>query len=215
MKERRAQVRTVLRVAAAVLAIGYPLVMYFGLSRFGTRAAAWMLLALAVAHTVVRSRQLRAFAWRSALCVPLCAGALWLDDRRYMLAVPVLINAALFVTFFGSLHAPMPLVERFARMRVSDLSPEEQVYCRTVTKVWSAFFVLNGGTAALLALGGSLTAWTLYTGLISYVLVGVLGASEYTVRKYRFGRYGKGLHDRMLQALLTAPRARSTRSTPP
>ena len=216
MNERwRAQMLFVLRVVVAVFAVGYPLVMYFGLSRFGTRSAAWMLLVLAVVHTGFRSRQLRAFAWRSALCVPLCAGALWLDDRRYVLAVPVLVNAGLFVTFFGSLRSAMPLVERFARMRVNDLSPQEQVYCRSVTKVWSAFFVFNGATAALLALSGSLTAWTLYTGLISYVLVGVLGASEYTVRKYRFGRYGKGLHDRILQALLTAPRARSTRSTPP
>jgi uncharacterized membrane protein len=214
-ESRRAWLLTMLRVTAGVLAVGYPLLMYFGLSRFGTRSAAWMLLVVAVAHTVIRSRQLRAFAWRSALCVPLCAGALWLDDRRYMLAVPVLINAGFFITFFGSLRGPMPLVERFARMRVRELSPEEQVYCRSVTKVWSAFFLFNGATAALLALSGSLALWTLYTGLISYVLVGVLGASEYTLRKYRFGRYGNGLHDRMLQALLTAPRARSTRSTPP
>jgi uncharacterized membrane protein len=69
--------------------------------------------------------------------------------------------------------------------------------------------VLNGATAGGLAAAGALDAWTLYTGLISYILVGIVGASEYTVMKYRFGRYGHGLHDRILRALLP------TRPTPP
>jgi uncharacterized membrane protein len=69
--------------------------------------------------------------------------------------------------------------------------------------------VFNGATAALLAARASLDLWTLYTGLISYILVGLVGASEYTVRKYRFGRFGDHLADRLLRALL--PR----RSTPP
>jgi hypothetical protein len=38
----------------------------------------------------------------------------------------------------------------------------------------------------------------LYTGLIAYVLIGILGASEYVVRKARFREYGNGLHDRLL-----------------
>jgi uncharacterized membrane protein len=201
-------VRVTLRIAALIFALVYPLGVYFGLTRFGTRTAAWMLLGIAVAHTVIRSRERRKFAWPSALTVPFCLGALWLDDRRYVLAMPVFINAALFTTFFGSLFSERPLVERFARMRVQDLSPAELTYCRSVTKIWSAFFVINGATAAVLALRSELTLWTLYTGLISYILIGLLGATEYTIRKYRFGRYGSGWHDRLLRAVLPARSAR-------
>jgi uncharacterized membrane protein len=203
------RVRQALRILAVIFALGYPLGVYLGLTRFGTRGAAWVLLGLAIGNSAYRSHQLRRPAWSSALAIPLCIGALWLDDRRYVLAVPVLINAALFVTFAGSLRTDRPLVERFARMRVPDLGMAEISYCRSVTKVWSAFFLVNGAIAALLAAMGALKAWTLYTGLLSYLLIGLLGASEYTVRKYRFGRYGSGWHDRMLQALLPA------RSTPP
>ena len=197
-----------MRIVAVVFALGYPIAVYFGLTRFGTRTAAWLLLLLASGNTLYRTYHQRRLAWRSALAVPLCVGALWLDDKRYVLALPVLINAALFVTFFGSLAGERPLIERFARLRVADLSAEEIAYCRSVTKVWSAFFVINGGVAGALALLGSLHAWTLFTGLISYVLIGLLGAVEYTVRKYRFGRYGRGLHDRVLQALLPTRSAR-------
>ena len=205
----RARVRVALSALGLLFALAYPLIVYFGLTRAGTRFSAWLLCALTLVSTAFRSQELQRFAWRSALPLPLCAAALFLDDRRYMLAVPVLINAVLFSTFFGSLWGERPLVERFARMRVRDLSSAELAYCRSVTKLWSGFFVFNGAIAGGLAIAGTLHAWTLYTGLISYILVGILGVSEYTVRKYRFGRYGHGLHDRILRALLP------TRPTPP
>jgi uncharacterized membrane protein len=205
--------KTGLLVQAAVLAIAvaYPLIVYFGLTHGSTRFAAWLLLALSLGHTLLRSFQLRRLAWQSALPIPLCVAALLLDDRRYMLLLPVLINAGLFSLFFGSLRSETPLVERFARMQVSDLSEAERGYCRSVTKLWSAFFVFNGATAALMAARASLDLWTLYTGLISYILVGLVGAGEYTVRKYRFGRFGDNLADRLLRALL----GKLSRSTPP
>jgi len=201
--------RVLISAAVLLAALAYPLIVYFGLTRAGTRFSAWLLILLGLLHTAYRSHELRRFAWRSALALPLCAAALWLDDRRYMLAVPVLVNAALFSTFFGSLWSERPLVERFARMQVKDLSPAELAYCRSVTKLWCVFFVLNAATAGGLAIVGRLDLWTLYTGLISYILVGIVGASEYTVRKYRFGRYGDGLHDRILRSLLP------TRPNPP
>lgn len=205
----RSRVAVALRIAAVIGVIVYPLCVYAGLSRLGARSAALFLLLIAGAHTLFRSLQLQRLAWRSALWIPLCACAFLLDDKRYVLAAPVLINAGLFATFFGSLRGPMPIVERFARMQVKDLTHEELVYCRSVTKLWSAFFVFNAATAGALAVLGALELWTLYTGLVAYILVGLLAASEYTVRKYRFGRFGNGLHDRMLRALLPS------RSTPP
>jgi uncharacterized membrane protein len=210
MTPARMRFRVALQVGAVVVTIAYPVIMYLGLTRVGTRFAAVSLLTLSAGHTLVQALQQRRFAWRSALIMPLCAAALWLDDRRYMLAMPVLINAGLFAAFYGSLHGDVSLCERFARMQVKDLSPREQVYCRSITKLWAGFFVINGGTAAALAALGALDLWTLYTGLIAYVLIGLIAATEYTVRKYRFGRFGDGLHDRILRAVLPDNHARST-----
>jgi uncharacterized membrane protein len=208
--QKHSLARTLLQAAAFACAIGYPLVVYLGLTRAGTRVAALGLGAVSLGLTIAGVRSGKPGTWRSAIVVPLCAAALCLDDRRYVLALPVVINAGLFALFFATLRSGVPLCERFARLTVRDLSPAEVVYCRNITKLWCVFFVVNGGTAALLATAGALEAWTLYTGLISYLLIGLVAGSEYTVRKYRFGRFGSGLHDRLLRALLP-----ERSSTPP
>jgi uncharacterized membrane protein len=109
-----------------------------------------------------------------------------LEDQRFMLALPVLISAVLLVTFGMSLRSGVPMIERFARMQNPELPPDHAVHCRQVTWVWCGFFVVNGAIASILAIRGPLEWWTLYSGLIAYVLVGVLFATEYMVRKFRF-----------------------------
>ena len=173
----------------------------------GARELAWVLLpvlltaALARLPRERRARSLQALATPAAMAVLIALTAL-LDDRRFLLAMPVLVNAILLVGFAGSLFSETTLIERFARMQVDDLTREEVEYCRHVTGTWSVFFVVNGSIAALLALFAPLSWWALYTGLLAYVLIGVLGASEYVIRKYRFGRYGTTPIDRLLRAVL-------------
>lgn len=198
------------RVVGTVLVLLYPLAVYLALTRYDGRLSMLGLLTVAVMFGVLRWSQAESGARLNALAAPamlacLAGVSLLLDDHRFVLALPVLINAGLLVTFASSLSTDMPLVERFARMQIDDLSPAELRYCRTVTVVWSAFFVLNGLAAGLLALLAPTAWWALYTGLIAYLLIGALGAGEYIVRKLRFGRYGTGLHDRLLSNLLPAP----------
>jgi uncharacterized membrane protein len=132
------------------------------------------------------------------------------DDKRFVLAMPVLINLVLLYGFASSLRAT-PMVERFARMQDPNLGEEQVAYCRTVTKVWCGFFVLNAAVCAALALFASVSLWALYTGLIAYVLIGVLGTTEYIVRKARFREYGPHLHDRLLAKLFPPPAQREAR----
>jgi uncharacterized membrane protein len=136
----------------------------------------------------------------TVLPLPLLA-YLW-SEPRLLLALPVLINLVFLLHFGASLRGPQPIVERLARLQVSDLGAAEVVYCRQVTRLWCGFFVVNGGLAGLLALFAPLSAWALYTGLIAYVLMGLLGAGEYVVRKQRFGRFGTGAVDRLLSRVL-------------
>ena len=97
------------------------------------------------------------------------------------------------------------MVERFARLQNPALSPEQLRYCRRVTVIWCGFFVLNASLSAAVAVWGSLRLWSLYTGLIAYVLMGMLGGTEYVVRKIRFREYGNGLHDRLLARFFPPP----------
>ncbi|WP_239952493.1 hypothetical protein [Pantoea sp. Z09] len=111
----------------------------------------------------------------------LSAGAL--RSFHLLLWYPVLVNLLLLMLFAGSLRGSMPLVERIARLREPDLSPQGIVYTRRVTQLWSLFFLCNGGVAAATCLAGNLHWWTLWNGGVSYLLTGLLMAGEWLVRQ--------------------------------
>jgi len=92
------------------------------------------------------------------------------------------INTLLLTVFGLSLKLGPPVVERLARLRHPDLPPDGVRYTRKVTIVWCLFFAANGMIAAALAFWGSWAWWTLYNGVISYVLMAALMLGEWCVR---------------------------------
>jgi uncharacterized membrane protein len=195
-------------VLGALCAFAYPVGAYVGLTRLSARPLSLAMAAAVLVVALVRLRGDRREHAMVAARIPLTLIALLLlgavlDDRRFVLALPVLTNAALFAHFAASLRT-MPIAERFARAQRGDLPPSQVDYCRAVTVVWCAFFVVNGGITAALALWAPLAWWTFYTGVASYVLVALLVAAEYLVRKARFRRYGRSPVDRMLARVFPA-----------
>jgi len=143
---------------------------------------------------------------RAILPVPLSVIALILlsmvlKDKRFMLSMPALVNLVLLWSFGLSLRDESSMIERFARMQNPKLTNEQVTYCRNVTRIWCVFFVFNGGIAALLALAFPIEWWALFTGFLTYVFMGLMFASEYIFRKYRFREYGTGPQDRLLKAI--------------
>jgi len=194
------------QVLQAVFLVGYPVLVAVSVTYLGARAAALLLLGIFLAARLRTLRQdlrkARALAALGASVATLLLLAALLDDPRFLLAYPSLVNAVLLAQFAWSLHRGPPVAERFARLSVSDLSPAEIRYCRTVTLAWCAFFALNGGATTALALWAPRAVWAAYAGGLSYLLVGLCFAAEYAIRKARFGRFGPGLADRLLARLL-------------
>jgi uncharacterized membrane protein/peptidoglycan/xylan/chitin deacetylase (PgdA/CDA1 family) len=186
----------------AIIILGYPALAYFGLAHLGARSAALLLIVAVAAsqlpRAIARPRAVRGLAWLGVAVGALLGLAALLDDPRFILAYPALVSFVLLGQFGWTMRSPPPMVERLARLQVDDLDAAEVGYCRSVTLVWCGFFVLNGLTAAALAVLGSREWWALYTGLVAYLLMGMLFAVEYLVRKARFGRFGPGLLDRSL-----------------
>jgi len=200
-------VRVLLGAVALLFIVAYPALVYFGLTRLGTARVAWLLLGMALVGGLLQLARNRQQPSLQLVATPLSVLTLvmltlFFDDKRFLLALPVLINLVLFLGFGGSLRGELPLVERYARLQVDDLSAAEVRYCRRVTLVWSLFFVANGSTCAALAAIAPLEYWALYVGAVAYVLMGALGAGEYIYRKYRFGRFAEHPLDRVLRALL-------------
>lgn len=197
--------RVFFAVLNGLLVAAYPVAVYVGLTRFSARGLGLLLAVLLLPGFISKLRHARREDLRTVARLPLSILALLalaaiLDDARFVFALPVLINLALLVQFASSLSGT-PMVERFARMQQPDLPASHVPYCRSVTKVWCGFFLLNALVSGALAVLAPLSWWTLYNGLLAYLLIGVLATGEYVVRKSRFRDYGTGLHDRVLARL--------------
>ncbi|MDC0719202.1 hypothetical protein [Nannocystis bainbridge] len=188
---------------------GYPLVVYFGMTRWNPRTLALVLAVALLPGLVLRLREARREDLWPVLRVPLSLFGLFAvaalsGEQRLFMALPVLVNLGLLANFAASLRGPVSLVERFARLQEPELPPGGPAYCRTWTKIWCGFFVANAAVSAGLALWAPASWWMLYTGLLGYLLIGVMFTVEFIVRKVTFRRFGDGLPDRLLRRLLRA-----------
>lgn len=196
-------------IVFGVALVGYPIAAYFAFRYLSPRVASAVLLVVfipaAISRLSARSRAaLAPLAMLPLLTVGLLLASAALDSAGLALLVPALVNATLLLAFGVTLLSDPPMIERFARLQVDDLQPDELRWCRGWTWGWSAFFLVNGGIALYLALLATMEAWTTYNGLIAYILMGTMFGVEYSVRKYRFGRLGTHLVDRTLRRIFEA-----------
>lgn len=107
----------------------------------------------------------------------------------YFLFIPALINGALLFIFTLTLLYPPSLAERVARLTTKEITAEHVNYCRSVTLLWCAFFVLNILLSLYTAFFSSVEIWTFYNGLLVYILMGAVFLGEATYRYWRFRVY--------------------------
>jgi uncharacterized membrane protein len=158
-----------------------PLIVYVGLGRFEPRWMALFLLAIALARALFSRDPVWLAAAGGALV--LVAASMLGNQSLPLKLYPVLVSAVMLAVFGLSLRHPPSAIERIARLHEPDLPPQAIAYTRKVTIVWCAFFIVNGGIALTTALWASDRTWALYNGLISYVLMGLLFAGEWLVRR--------------------------------
>lgn len=182
------------RILFAIVVVAYPVLVWQGLQAGSPRVLAAILAVVVLPVAASRLRGSSRAALRGLAAVPLItllglALSAALDAAGFLLAVPVMINVLFLAVFASSLRrGSVPAVERFALLQEHTLSSEQRAWCRLWTIVWSAFFVANGTTALVLAIGAPLSWWATYNGLVAYVLMGVLFAVEWTIRRRKFSR---------------------------
>ena len=165
-----------------LLTLLYPFVVYFGTQYLEPWKIAGLLVVLLsirlMASVVVKH-------WSSPLFligILYFSFAIWSDRLFTLRFYPVIANAAVLSLFSWSLYSPPSLIERIARLQHPNLPPEGVVYTRRVTQVWCLFFMINGSIALVTSLWSSFEIWSLYNGLIVYLLMGILFIGEYIVR---------------------------------
>lgn len=183
-----------MKLLRGLLAVAYPFLIFAGLHWLEPRWLALLLGGTILLRAATRWRrpsrdELLRLLTPAALVGSVLVLTLAMNDARYLLFVPAMVNAALLVAFARTLRVGPPLVETFARLQHPDLSPAQVRHCRAVTLVWCVFFAANGGFALWLALEADVWLWALYTGFVSYLLIGLVFAAEFVVRSWRFRNY--------------------------
>lgn len=100
-----------------------------------------------------------------------------------MLWYPVMINGVMLALFASSLWQSQTVVERLARLQEPNLSLHAIRYTRKVTQVWCAVFSLNIVITTGLIIAQSYDYWALYSGIISYLLIGLVMGIEWIIRQ--------------------------------
>ena len=140
----------------------------------------------------------KALDWRPMLssALFLLAGILCFvfNKKIFLKLYSVVISATMLFVFGSSLFFKPNIIFRFAclgdkSIKGSSFESQVNAYCKKVTVVWCVFFILNGSVSAFTALydfgNDALNdkIWSVYNGGISYVLMGLLFAVEFVVRK--------------------------------
>ncbi|MBE9548737.1 MAG: hypothetical protein IMF09_04960 [Proteobacteria bacterium] len=106
--------------------------------------------------------------------------------------IPLVIYTSMFSLFATSLMpGNIPLITRFASLmrgiKPDNLATVVQIYTRRVTEVWAGLFLSLGIVSLLLALYAPMYLWSLFTNVISYIIIGLLFLFEYAMRKRLVG----------------------------
>lgn len=183
--------RAVLKILLVAALFIYPIAIYFGDGYLTpSQFLAGLLLLLAGRILVVawikaehRKRHLgfAAMLIGAAFAILLLMPGIGLV---YLRLYPMLLNLFMFAIFFGSLFTAMPLAERLARFVHSDLPPQAVRYTRYVTWTWSAVLLLNALVSLYTAVATSFETWTLYNGIVTYLLFGSVFLGEYLLRTH-------------------------------
>lgn len=117
-----------------------------------------------------------------------------LKEQILIYLYPCVISILFLGIFVSSLKDEAiitKIAKKQADLKGEILATKAIDYTRKLTKLWCGFFVFNALCAGMLALFENKLYWTLYTGVISYVLMGVLFIGEFIYRKAVIEKYNK------------------------
>ena len=180
----------VLRVLFVVLLAFYPFIIYFGIkvlpaSFFGIALAVLLLLRFGFTQPGERATAVPALLLLLAYAVAATA----VGSARMLMYYPVIVNFLMCALFAGSLRHEEPLLLRLVRARGMRMSVHAPRYLTRLTAVWAGFFAING-FVALWTTTQPMELWTVYNGILAYLLIAALIGGEWVFRRHYKRRMG-------------------------
>lgn len=172
-----------LRILISITLVGYPLLVWWLAQQERSNELLLVLLAVLLLQVVIQGIK-NPKSWISVgVLIVVTLTFLFTDQLTSVLLYPVWMNATMLTVFLLSLRFKPAIVTRLATLMEGELSEKAVVYTEKVTWVWAIFFLFNGIISVATVLSGDIDIWTLYNGFIAYVLMGLLFAIEWSVRR--------------------------------
>jgi len=183
--------RKLLLLAIALVSIAYPLIVYFGIQSLAPGFFAVLLAAIAVAKflsSTGRSETISIVLLVLGIGYSIALAAL--NSELMLRLYPVVMSWTFAGLFAFSLREDESLIERFARLSGKVITHNAKRYTRVLSGLWALLLLINGCVALYLSLFAPLSAWALYCGLISYLVMGAFFVAELLYRPLYIRKYG-------------------------
>lgn len=186
-----------LKVLLNILSFTYPAVVFLLLVvlKLPVRVFSLFILVLLVGYVSISAiknkQEKRRFERKMALVTGLLfflvAASFITNLSTFIRLYSFFVNMGLLVGFASSLFLPESIIYRFATLAQPSIKhsitrEKVKAYCKKVTMIWCAFFVINGAIAFFTAIFFPEKIWAIYNGLVSYILIGILFTGEFIVR---------------------------------
>lgn len=165
------------------LMLCFPLYLWVAGWRYPTATAMYLSAIGGLRLVTVQGKRI-SFEDGLTIIMPLVIALLvLLKGSRAGLYYPAVINLGFLMVFYMSLSGHKNFIQQIAEKtnRIS-LNAEGICYTRKVTLVWCGFFMVNILISTTLAWYEQLELWTVYNGVVSYLVMGVLFLGERIVR---------------------------------
>lgn len=171
-------VRFTLNLAFGAMIAIYPFMLFFG------ESGAIVIFLVAIFALCVAKYALfkNALLLISGVFLALAIFARILGFSNFAFFYPSAVNLALFGLFASSLKSEA-IITKFAKLQNPHLDSRGVIYTRNLTKIWCAIFIFNGAVAAILAILENKIYWSVFSGIVAYIIVGGLLGGEVLYRK--------------------------------
>jgi len=183
-------IKRVLIVILSIAAVFYPFLVYYFLvvRNIPLRYLSLFIIAFAFIAFILATSKKKSLFQGSLVLFAVGILCLFINSSIILKFYPLIMNVILLVSFGITFFLRPNMIFRFATMQDKSIKGSlgecrVEAYCWKVNLMWCIFFVLNGGITAWTIFFGSDVVWSVYNGGISYVLIGIIFAGEFAVRK--------------------------------
>lgn len=169
----------------ALLFLAYPILVYFGLHYVKPSVLAALFALLFIFRHFSQTKYQGKIPHLNLLLftvLTLLAYSTIANSELALKFYPVVVSLSFLTIFAYSLVKP-PTVVQIIASRQEQLDENGVIYTRKVTQVWCVYFIMNALIATWTIYHEDQTLWLMYNGLISYILMALLMAIEFLIRK--------------------------------